>query len=193
MFLSEIADVAIIFFIIMDPFSSVLPFLAVTKNAGVKERVRLAGVATITAGIVLVTFTLIGPEMLRILAVRVESFQIAGGLLLLLIGIAFVFGLHFEDNSRRKKEITSEVLLIGVPLICGPGTMTTALLFSASHGVLVTLMGGIAACIVVYVVLMAANPIAQLVGVRGLEISSRLIGIIVSAVGVEYIRLGFGF
>lgn len=178
-------------FVIMDPFSSIPPFLALTKKMDEAQRAKAALTATLVAGGVVIGFALVGMQLLHLLGIRLESFQIAGGILLLLVAIQFTFGISFEKENEEDKPNVA-VVLIGVPLIAGPGAMTTAVLLSGTYGVWVVIAAALIATLLAYIILIGSNIIGKALGARGLEISSRLLGIVLAAIGVEYIRAGLG-
>ncbi len=191
--LAGLIEAIIALFVIMDPFASIPPFLAITrsmKQGGIAEA---AKTASLVAGGVLVGFVLIGPAFLGAIGVRMESFRIAGGILLLIMGVHFALGMHLEKERGRKQKISTEVVLIGVPLISGPGAMATSILLAGQHGIETVLAAAIIATVIAYCVLRLAGKVHGILGERGLEISSRLIGIVLAAIGVEFIRLGLGF
>ncbi len=190
--LQPLLEAIIALFIITDPFSSIPAFLSLTAKMTNQERTNAAMTASLVAGGVLVGFTLLGPALLSILGIGIRSFQIAGGILLLLMGVQFSLGLHFEREETKKKKMEAAVVLIGVPLICGPGAMTTALLLSGSYGVPTVLLAAISATVIAYFTLKLANPIHSIIGPRGLDIASRLIGILLAAIAVEFILAGLG-
>ncbi|OIO21638.1 hypothetical protein AUJ17_01670 [Candidatus Micrarchaeota archaeon CG1_02_47_40] len=190
--MQHLIEAIIALFIITDPFSSIPAFLSLTAKMTNQERTNAAMTASFVAGGVLVGFTLLGPALLSILGIQLRSFQIAGGILLLLMGVQFSFGLHFEREETKKKKMEAAVVLIGVPLICGPGAMTTALLLSGSFGVPTVLLAAISATVIAYFILRLANPIHSIIGPRGLDITSRLIGILLAAIAVEFILAGLG-
>ncbi|MBS3069575.1 MarC family protein [Candidatus Micrarchaeota archaeon] len=190
--LEPIVTSLIALLIIMDPFSSIPAFLGLTKKMDGKQKADAALTAALVAGGVTVGFALAGMELLAVLGVRLHSFQVAGGLLLLLAAIQFAFGIKFGEKEGKSKASLA-IVLIGVPLIAGPGTMTTAVLLAGTHGIVVVVVAALIATAVAYIILRASSAIGRLLGARGLEISSRLMGILLAAIGVEYIRLGFGF
>lgn len=175
-------------FIVMDPFSSVPVFLSLTRNFSPEKRREAANVAALVATGVLVGFLFAGPLLLSFMGIRLESFEIGGGILMLLIAISFALGIEYGD----KQKASLEAVIIGVPLLSGPGTMLTAVLLANTVGVLTTLLAGLASCLASYLILLASTRVYGMIGKNGLEILSRVAGVLLAAFAVEYIRKGFG-
>ncbi|VVB58904.1 MarC family integral membrane protein [Candidatus Anstonella stagnisolia] len=188
--LEAILKSLIAFFVIMDPFASLPAFLALTKKMNEVQRAQAAFTATVVAGGVIIGFALVGVQLLGVLGISMQSFQIAGGLLLLLTAIQITFGINFGKEEKSAPNVA--IVLIGVPLLAGPGAMTTAVLLTGADGILVVVIAALAATVLSYVILMCASFIGKILGARGMEISSRLMGILLAAIGVEFIRMGLG-
>jgi len=186
--LSAIITAFIAIFIVMDPFSSVPVFLSLTKKLPQKKRHEAAYVAGAVASLVLFGFLFIGPGLLSIMGIRMESFEIGGGILMLLIAISFALGIDFG----KSEDTPVEAVIIGVPLLSGPGTMLTTLLLANTVGLANTVVASVLCCIVSYATLILSSGIYRVIGKNGLEILSRVMGVLLAAFAVEFIRRGFG-
>lgn len=175
-------------FIVMDPFASVPVFLSLTKNYSPAERQKAAIVAGAVATVVLYGFLFLGPAILSIMNVRMESFQIGGGILMLLISISFALGI----NLGKHEDAPVEAVIIGVPLLTGPGTMLTVTLLSGTLGIANTTISAALCCISSFAIISASSHIYRFIGKNGLEILSRVAGVFLSAFAVEFILRGFG-
>ena len=184
----SIVTAFIALFIVMDPFSSVPVFLSLTKKFTHKERQDAAWVAGAVAALVLFGFLFIGPWLLSVMGIRMESFEIGGGILMLLIAISFALGIEYGD----KQKTSVEAVIIGVPLLSGPGTMLSAVLLSNSLGFWNVLAAGLLSCLASFAILLLSSRIYKIIGKNGLEILSRVSGVLLAAFAVEYIRKGFG-
>jgi multiple antibiotic resistance protein len=189
--LDELMKAFVAIFVIMDPFASLPPFIALTKGMTPEARVSAANTAALVAGCTLVFFTLFGPALLDFMGITMSSFQIAGGIMLMLIAIQFVLGVSFSKEEQNR-EVNAAIVLIGVPLLCGPGVMTTAILLSSSLGLQTVIIASIAATFVTWIILNMASPIYRIIGVHGSEIMSRLMGLLLGAIAIEFIKKGLG-
>jgi len=185
-----IAKAAIALFIIMDPFSSLPVFLALTRNIPNRQKAFAANRAALVAGITLLTFTLIGPTFLSIIGVTMQSFTIAGGVLLLLMAISIVMGFDRVQGGEQKMDVA--VVLIAVPLITGPGAMTTATILAVKYGTENVLLAILLSTLGTWLILRAADRIYKFIGKSGNEVLSRITGLLLAAIAVEFIRTGLG-
>lgn len=186
--LNAIITAFIALFIVMDPFSSVPVFISLTKKFKPEKKHESAKVAVLVAAGVLIGFLFLGPLALSILGIRMQSFEIAGGILMLLISLSFALGIEFG----KKEDTPLEAVIIGVPLLSGPGTVLTAMLLADSLGFVNAFVAGVLACFASYAILLASSSIYRLIGKNGLEILSRVMGVLLAAFAVEYILKGFG-
>jgi multiple antibiotic resistance protein len=172
----------------MDPFSSVPVFLSLTRKFSEEKRCKASNVAVLVATGVLVGFLFLGPVALELMGIRLESFEIGGGILMLIIAISFALGIDYGGKGKTP----AEAVIIGVPLLSGPGTMLTVVLLANTLGFMTTLLAGLAACAACYLILLSSSRVYRLAGRRGLDILSRVSGVLLAAFAVEYIRRGFG-
>jgi multiple antibiotic resistance protein len=186
--LAAIFTAFVALFIVMDPFSSVPAFLSLTKKFSPQKRQEAAGVAGLVASLVLFGFLFTGPALLSIMGIRMESFEIGGGILMLLISISFALGIDFG----KTKDTPIEAVIIGVPLLSGPGTMLTTILLASSVGLANTLAAAALSCVASYLIILSSTHVYRVVGKNGLEILSRVAGVLLAAFAVEFIRRGFG-
>jgi len=186
--LASVITAFIALFIVMDPFSSVPVYLSLTKNYKPQQKAEAARIAALVAAGVLFGFLFAGPAVLSIMGIRMESFQIGGGIIMLLISVSFALGIDFG----KKEETPLEAVIIGVPLLSGPGTMLTVLLLSQSLGMYNVFVAGVACTIASYLILILSNRLYKLIGKNGLAIMSRVMGVLLAAFAVEFIRKGFG-
>ncbi|MDO8340271.1 MAG: MarC family protein [Candidatus Burarchaeum sp.] len=185
---THILKAAIALFIIMDPFSSLPVFLALTRNIPNRAKAFAANRAALVAGITLLTFTLVGPTFLSIIGVTMQSFTIAGGVLLLLMAISIVMGLDRVQGGEQKMDVA--VVLIAVPLITGPGAMTTAIILATKYGTDNVLLAILLSTLGTWLILRAADMVYKVIGKSGNEVLSRISGLLLAAIAVEFIRTG---
>jgi len=186
--LFSIMTAFIALFIVMDPFSSVPVFLSLTKKFTPKQRQDAAWVAGAVAALVLFGFLFTGPALLSIMGIRMESFEIGGGILMLLISISFALGI----GMGKTEDTPIEAVIIGVPMLSGPGTMLATLLLANSVGLANTVIASALCCVASYLVILSSSHVYKIIGKNGLEILSRVAGVLLAAFAVEFIRRGLG-
>lgn len=151
-------------------------------------------------------FLLSGTAILNFFGISLAAFRIAGGILLLLIGINMIQGERTKAHQKlanvssksifRRAETAYQAFFIplGIPIFVGPGSISTAILYGNLANNLSTTFGLIAAvvviCILSWLTLAVANWFERILGDLGLEIASRLLGLILAAIGVQFILNG---
>ena len=189
-------------FIIIDPIIVVPVFLGLTQNETSSQRNQTALKACVISAIVLVAFGFLGQTLLETMDITNAAFRIAGGLLLLLASIEMVVAKHSgmtsttseEDKEARQKADVS-VFPLAIPLIAGPGAMTFILLLmqevehSYIHQAGVILIA-LLVILITYIILIIAKQLAKILGVTGINVISRVFGIILAALAAQFILTG---
>ncbi|MCQ5376170.1 MAG: MarC family protein [Methanomassiliicoccales archaeon] len=184
--LSEIIYASTLLFFIFDPFASLPIFISLTKNFSDDDKIKSANRAVLVAGILFVIFVLVGRELLSFFGVTTSGFRIAGGLVLLLMSLEIIFGMNL---TRINSENVAWVI-IATPILTGPGVITTAIILTTNYGYIVPLIGGLFALLVTWILLHNAVLITRIVGNNVIEIMSKIIGLLIAAIGIEYIMRG---
>ena len=195
-------DSFIIFFVVVDPVGLAPIFAAITRGGSARYRRTMAMRGTAIAAGVLFAFAIAGDGLLRALGITVAAFQIAGGALLFLLAIDMVFARQTGIRStteRERQEIESKqdisVFPLAVPLIAGPGALTTVLLTVGDRGddsaaVAVVLGVLVLVLLTTLLSLLFAGRIMKLMGETGANVVSRVLGIILAALAVQFVLDG---
>jgi len=184
--------------LVVDPLGLVPSFISITHGLPERARRDVAVRAAFIAATILAGSALIGDWLLRTLAISLPAFRIAGGLLLFSIASEMVFGLRIERQSRQAEEALEEhvrniaAFPLAIPLMAGPGAITaTVLLAGRANGAPVRIAILLAVIAIVsalcFVVFALAARIAGFVGATGNVVLSRLLGVILAALAVQYI------
>jgi multiple antibiotic resistance protein len=185
-------------FVVVDPIAMAPTFLVVTDGMPRKSRKSVAIRASIIAGAILIGTALLGDRLLNVLEISLPAFRIAGGLLLFWIAAEMVFGVRSRHEGEAAEQAIEErvrnvaAFPLGVPLLAGPGAITaTVLLAGQANGNLAQL-----AILVVVAALVAAlctltflfaERISGLLGMTGNIVLSRLLGVLLAALAVQYV------
>jgi multiple antibiotic resistance protein len=172
---------------ILDPFLGAVVFIALTKNMEARERSTQAFLAVSVAFILLFVFLFIGKSLFALLGISFSSFMVAGGVILLLLGVEEILGLEF---SKRGADTKVAAIVIGTPLLCGPGAITSIIILSQKHGYLIPFLAMVSALALTWLILYFANHLSRLLGERIIEVLSRVMGLLLAAIAVEYIKEG---
>jgi multiple antibiotic resistance protein len=185
---------------VLDPFLAVPLFLALTANQSTRERVVLVRVVTITVFAVLAVAALLGDSILTLMGASLAAFRVGGGLVLLLMALAMlnaqVGGVRQSEEEAAELE-SGEVrglVPLAVPLLAGPGAISTTII-AAEKGAGIAHLSVILGCIaavslLTWVVLRAANAIGDRFGTTGLNIATRLLGLLLAALAIQTMAEG---
>ncbi|MDD5339686.1 MAG: MarC family protein [Candidatus ainarchaeum sp.] len=177
-------------FAIMDPFASLPVFLASTKGCKDSEVVGVANKAVLIAGAIAVMFIIAGPPLLAALSITLSDFKVAGGIVLVLLGLENALDFSLSHNGKKREALDSAAVLIGTPLLTGPGLMTSLIILGKEYDFLAVLVALACALLAVWVIFVKAAAIRSGVGERIVTVVSRVIGLVLIAMGIAFIRGG---
>lgn len=177
----------VILLIILDPFLGMVTFLSLTRKMPERERMEQAFLAVLVAFVLLIIFLFGGQALFSLLGISFSSFMVAGGVILLLLGIEDILGLQFSQREADTKVIA---VVIGTPLLCGPGAITSIIVLAGRYGYLVPFLALVSVLAVTWALLLFAPRIAALLGERIVEVFSRVLGLLLSAIAVEFVKEG---
>lgn len=187
-------EVFVTLLVILDPPGAVPIFLALTGTMTPRHRHRAALQAVALASGVILAFALVGRQILAYLHIDLPALQGAGGLLLLLVALELLTGK--TDDPRQ--EVTSNVALVplGTPLLAGPGAIVATMLFvrraSGFPGYLAISLGIVAVMAVVFLVLRFSGVLVRLLRPSGIEVLTRIAGLLVAAIAVQLLADAIG-
>jgi multiple antibiotic resistance protein len=179
---------------VLDPFLAVPIFLGATVSSGKSARQRLANAVTLTVFAVLAGAAVFGEGLLKFLGASLPAFQVGGGLVLLLMALAMLNAQAggMRQSSEEAKELASGelsgVVPLAVPLLAGPGAISTTIIAAQAGGI--AHISGLIACIglvcaLLWSILRLADAVGPRMGTTGLNIATRLLGLILAAIAIE--------
>lgn len=189
-------------FVIVEPIALVPIFLAVTQGFSASQRRQVAWRACLIAFLILSACAFFGDWLLRKLGISLPAFRIAGGLLVFWIAFEMVFGLRASRKSETAREAIDKEHIVNVaafpmaiPLLAGPGAITATLLLAGQAAGDTTMMAMLIAVLAVVVLvswicLNMAEAVNTLLGTLGNAVVSRLLGIILAALAVQFVMDG---
>ena len=184
--------------VVVDPVGLVPAFLGITDGLSARSRRRVALRACVIAGAILIGTALVGDWLLRQLGITLPAFRIAGGLLLFAVAFEMVLGLRVGRDAKDAEQAVEEHLHnmaafpLAIPLMAGPGAITATILLAGQTAyrpqwlaaLLAVIVAAMAACLLSF---FAAERIGKLLGVTGNVVLSRLLGVILAALAVQYV------
>jgi multiple antibiotic resistance protein len=187
-------------FAICDPVGTVPLFIAMTANQTPAEKRRTIARACITAAIVMVVSVVAGQMILDLFGIRIAAFRVVGGILLMIIAFSMLNAnlgrtrhTPEEDSEAVAKEDVS-IVPLAIPLIAGPGTISTVIMYAEHSAHWYDNLLVIAACLIVtlatYFTLRASGLIARALGQTGVNVITRIMGLILAAISIEFLAQG---
>jgi multiple antibiotic resistance protein len=191
-FLDELLKATVALLVVVDPAGLVPVVLALTKGMKKEERRGTFRVAMLVAIVLLVIFAVAGQELLNLFGITVDSFMIAGGILLMILAMQMIFRGGFVGSSSISADEVG-VVPIAFPLLVGPGAITTTIVSLQTYGILVTLLSIVIVMSVAWLVLRYLDRIDSLLGKRGTAVLSTLMAVFIAAIAVQFILTGIQF
>ncbi len=183
-------------FFLVDPFAALPTFLAVTAGADGPRRKQIARKATLTAWIVLTVFSVAGKYLFQLFGISLAAFEIAGGIILLLIGLDMLEAKRSptQESSAEAEEATHKqdagIVPLGVPMLAGPGSITSVMVLVGQVQVwwqMAAILGSILlTAVICYLVLGNSDRVAKALGETGIRILVRVMGLLLVALAVQY-------
>ena len=187
----------ITFFVIIDPPGCAPIYAGLTGDASAVQRRSMAMRAVGVATIILLVFALFGEELLKGLGIELASFQIAGGIMLFLIALEMVFEKRTQRREDRAAAVAAQevedvsIFPMAMPMIAGPGSIASVmLLMSGSNGlnqslVVFAALGSV--LLITLAALIAAGPLMRLMGHKMEAVITRLLGVLLAALAVQFV------
>jgi len=185
---------------IVNPLGVVPIFVSLTGGLDEGKRRRIARTTSIAVAVVLIFSALLGKPLLDFFGVSIASFKVGGGILLLLMSIAMMQAKHKQSNQTPEEAEEAEekesiaVVPIAMPLLAGPGAISTVIIYAdqSAHPLHIGLI--ITSCLLIslltWAALNVANPLSRMLSKTGINIATRLMGLILAAIAVEFISGG---
>ncbi len=187
----------------LNPPGAIPTFLAVSEGSDDRERAGMARIAAVAVMGLLVGAVCVGQTVLGYFGISMSAFRVAGGILLLLMAISMLQGQmspakqsaeDSEDAEAAEDKLGVAVVPIALPLIAGPGSISTAVIYANQcRSALETVLLIVASLVVggiVWIVLRLAAPIGRKLGQTGIRVMTRLMGLLLAAIAVEFIVTG---
>jgi multiple antibiotic resistance protein len=183
-------------FFLVDPFAAIPSFIAITAGAEAARRRRMAAKASLTCFIVLTSFALAGQLIFRMFGITLPAFEIAGGFILLLIGIDMLEAKRSptqessgdaEDASRKED---AGIVPLGIPMLAGPGAISSVMVLvgqAPDKWHMLAILGSIAITAAIsYGVLSGADRLRRVLGETGIRILVRIMGLLLVALAMQF-------
>jgi len=174
-------------FALLNPLSS-FPFLIAAYRQKMNVR-KIAVYSVITASVIAFSITFVGPVLFRLFGITLDSFRIAGGVVLLLLGLSMIH--PKEEDPKKLENVDSLTTIIAIPMLTGPAIMSFITIKAYELGKAQVLFNLIYAFALVALVFLAFAALVSRINPKIVSITSRVIGLFLTAVGIEMISRGF--
>ncbi len=188
-FLVSLAQAIIALFVVVDPFGNIPIFIGLTEKIPKEKEHRTYNVAVLVGFVLLLIFAFTGQEIFYLFGISISSFEIAGGILLLIIAIRILVN---DNNTQEHLESPESIgaVPIAMPLLVGPGAITTTILNLQSFGTLVTVLAVIVVLSIAWIIFRYINRVYGFLGKTGAMVIARVMALLIAAIAVQYIVNG---
>ncbi|MBN8484070.1 MAG: MarC family protein [Sphingomonadales bacterium] len=184
-------------FVVIDPPGCAPIYAGLVKGASQRQATSMAVRATVIATLILLVFALFGEKLLGALHIELNSFRIAGGIMLFVIAMDMVFEKRTQRREERAEKVREDhvedvsVFPMAMPMIAGPGSIATIMLLTAradgTEQTLAVLAAMGAVLLLTLFALVAAVPLMKLLGARVEAVITRLLGVLLAALAAQYV------
>lgn len=180
--ISEIVTVTFTLFAVIDMLGSLPVIISIKKKMGDIHAMQ----ATLVSGGLMLLFFLIGEQMLHFMGLDIQSFAIAGSIVIFILGLEMILGLEFFKSDSENK--TSSLVPVAFPLIAGSGTLTTVMSLKAAYEYYNIMIAIFINLIIIYITLRSVNILERLLGPSGITVIRKFFGVILIAIAVKIFR-----
>ncbi|GEP94762.1 UPF0056 inner membrane protein [Chitinophaga cymbidii] len=184
--IDQIITVGFTLFAVIDILGSIPILLSLREKIGEINALK----ATLASGVLMVLFLLVGESFLKLMSVDVQSFAVAGSIVIFVIGLEMILGIEFFKSDNDTK--TGSLVPIAFPLIAGSGTLTTIMSLKADFGDYNILAGIVVNLVIIYTVLRSLSWIERILGKAGLMVVRKFFGVILLAIAVKIFKSNIG-
>jgi multiple antibiotic resistance protein len=184
-FITDITRAVIALFIIVDPFGNIPIFIGLTENIPDAQKKKVYNTATLVGMALLLVFAFTGQEIFSLFGLSIYSFEVAGGILLLIIAIRILITGNIHENAESPESLGA--VPIAIPLLVGPGAITTTILDLQAYGTVIAILAVLIVLSLTWVILRYINGIYKFLGKTGSIVIARVMALLIAAIAVQYI------
>lgn len=181
----EILSASLVLFAVIDIVGSIPLIITLREKVGHIQ----SGKASIIAAIIMIGFLFIGEEILKLIGIDINSFAVAGSLVILFLSLEMILGITLYRNEAPE---TASIVPLAFPMIAGAGTMTSLLSLRAEYHVINIIIAIVINIIFVYIILKTSKIIQRVLGKSGINIVRKVFGIVLMAIAVKLFTSNIG-
>src|SRR5208283_5012578 len=187
-FITDLSRAAIALFIIVDPFGNIPIFVGLTEKIPDAQEKKVYNTAILVGMALLLVFAFTGQEILTLFGLSIYSFEVAGGILLLIIAIRILITGSMHENVESPESLGA--VPIAIPLLVGPGAITTTIFDLQAYGIVIAILAVLIVLSLTWVILRHINGIYRFLGKTGSLVIARVMALLIAAIAVQYILTG---
>jgi len=184
----NLAKAILVLFIMVDPLGNIPIFMSLTEKMPKKQKSKTINTAIIVGIILLLIFAFAGQEIFLVFGVSIYSFQIAGGILLLIIAIRLIITGRIIDIDKNPESIGA--VPIAMPLLVGPGAITTAIFSIQQYGMTITALAIIITLAITWIILRSVDKVYHFLGKSGALVIAQVNALFIAAIAIQFIIMG---
>ncbi len=177
-------------FIVMDSLGNIPIFYSMLGNLNEKIKHDRIKKIIIASSIILIFFLMFGNLILSFFNITLSDFKLAGGIILFIIALKFILGIRILEHQKNH---SFAIVPIATPLIVGPGVITTVIILTNIYGFFITLIASLLNLALTLLILKKSQFLFTFLGKQGSDILSRIMGLILAAIAVNFIKAGWNF
>lgn len=186
MSIHDLIKATIALFIIIDPVGLIPIFMSLTRDNTRAERNAIFVRAILVAFVLLLVFALAGRGILDVFGITVNDFKIAGGILLLVIALRVINEAHYGQNEDGQAGIVP----LAVPLLAGPGAITTTIVMINLYGLWVTISALLLTFVIAFIIFRFVDLFYRFLGKTGSDVIAKIMGMLLASIAIQFIREG---
>ncbi len=187
-FIGDLIRASIALFIIVDPFGNIPIFIGLTDKIQPLQRRKVYNIAILVGFVLLLFFAFLGQEVLSIFGLSIYAFEIAGGILLLIIAVRILVTGSMHEAADSPESLGA--VPIAMPLLVGPGAITTTIFNLQSYGTLTSILAVVIVLSITWVILRFINGVYRFLGRTGAIVIARVMALLIAAIAIQYILTG---
>ena len=176
LFISEFGKAALALFIIVDPFGNIPIFVGLTENVQDAQKKKVYNTATIVGVILLLVFAFAGTGILSLFGLSIYSFEVAGGILLLIIAIRILISGNMHENVESPESIGA--VPIAIPLLVGPGAITTTIFNIQQYDTIIAILSVLVVMAITWIILRYISKVYKFLGKTGSLVIARVMALL---------------
>lgn len=185
---AELAKATIALFIIVDPFGNIPIFVGLTEKIGVDQKKKVFNTATLISFVLLLVFAFTGQTILTLFGLSIFSFEVAGGILLLIIAIRILISGTKQEEAESPESLGA--VPIAIPLLVGPGAITTTIFNLQAYGLIIAILSVLIVLSITWVILRFINKIFRFLDKTGSLVIARVMALFIAAIAIQYVLDG---